>query len=113
MRRSLVLITATGVLTVSAAMAQQGEAAASLDDFVKVCTASALTPAELPAALSEQGLAKVVETNLRATVELVVYAKEGTGRGVHVTRQRFADAVLTTCQVSGVEAEGTVMVIRS
>ena len=104
MRRSLVLITATGVLTVSAAMAQQGEAAASLDDFVKVCTASALTPAELPAALSEQGLAKVVETNLRATVELVVYAKEGTGRGVHVTRQRFADAVLTTCQVSGLFA---------
>ena len=65
-RRSLALLVAAGVLTTSAAVAQQAEAAASLDDFVKVCTASALTPAELPAALSGRGLAKVVETSLRS-----------------------------------------------
>ena len=103
-RRCFALLVSTGILMTSAAVAQPGEAAGSFDDFVKVCTASTLAPSDLSAALSEGGLAKAVETNLRPTVELIVYAKDGTDRSVQVTRHRFPDAVLTNCQVSGLFA---------
>ena len=46
----------------------------------------------------------MAQTSLRPTIDLTVYARDGTGRTVTVNRQRFPDAALETCQVSGLFA---------
>jgi hypothetical protein len=105
MRRAAILPALGAALAASAALAQQPDgAAAGAEDFVRVCTAALLAPGELQPALAARGLARVGETNLRPTISLTVYAGDGAGRTVTVNRQRFPDAVLATCQVSGVFA---------
>ena len=100
MTRRATILLALGAFAASAALAQPPDEAAA-EDFVRVCTAALLAPGELQPALAARGLARVAQTNLRPTIDLTVYAGDGAGRTVTVNRQLFPDAVLATCQVSG------------
>jgi hypothetical protein len=102
MRRQLSLAAAAAALFASPALAEQSEASASVEDFVLGCTAALMAPADgFANYLATSGFAKAAETSLQPTIDVTAYDKSGTARGLIINRQRFSDAIVTNCQVSG------------
>jgi hypothetical protein len=86
--------------------AGEGERAASMADFIDVCAAALLAPAELPAAKTARGLSEPENAVAPPGVDATLYASADGQRTVTITRHHFSDLDMASCLVSFPELLG-------